>query len=495
MITPDVQAGGGVRRCPGCGTPLAADNTARLCSRCHREQRDQLRTPPADLRDEFFETAEFHLAFESRHIGKVFRAYRHHPRHLKFLGRPLNQELLGRWLGLSQGAVSKAENGPAEQDIGTLQHYAKVLHLPQHLLWFDLPGQTRLGSRSSFLPPSDGKQKSSGLIVPEDREGTLIAATGMDTVELLQRIRTSSIDTSTIDALSITVEQLCCDYAHADAQELVAASKLWLGKVIQLLNNRLTLVQHRDILRNAGMLSLLVGCLEYDLGNAQAAEVTRGLALGLGEDSGDPGIIGWAHEMTAWFRLTSGNYRAVIAAAEAGINAAPSQSVAVQLFGQQAKAYARMGDPESVHASLERGRALLDRLPYPDRPDNHFVIDPDKWDYYAMDTYRIVGQDDLARRNADEVIRRSVNPDGQVVSPMRKAEAELTLGVVAAREGDCDEASMLGMKALQGERRSRPSLLMVAGELEQELRTFGSEAGRDFRDMLNHMKRGPEPFE
>ena len=43
------------RRCPGCGSVLAADNTARLCSRCHREERDQLRTPTTDLRDSFFE--------------------------------------------------------------------------------------------------------------------------------------------------------------------------------------------------------------------------------------------------------------------------------------------------------------------------------------------------------------------------------------------------------------------------------------------------------
>jgi hypothetical protein len=32
---------------------LAADNTARLCSKCHRDQRDSLHAPPAHLRDEF----------------------------------------------------------------------------------------------------------------------------------------------------------------------------------------------------------------------------------------------------------------------------------------------------------------------------------------------------------------------------------------------------------------------------------------------------------
>ena len=112
------------------------------------------------------------------------------------------------------------------------------------------------------------------------------------------------------------------------------------------------------------------------------------------------------------------------------------------------------------------------------------MVDPDKWDFYAMDTYRIGGEDELARRNAEEVIRRSTNPEGAVVAPMRKAEAELTLGVIAARQGDLDVASELGINALQDGRTSRPSLLMVAGELDEELRTYGAGAGADFRTLL-----------
>jgi tetratricopeptide (TPR) repeat protein len=97
------------------------------------------------LGNEFFETDEFRSAFESRDMGKVFKAYRNHPRHLQLFGKALNQELLGRWLGLNQAQVSKAENGVTpEQNIKILQGYAEILHLPQHLLWFDLPGQSRL---------------------------------------------------------------------------------------------------------------------------------------------------------------------------------------------------------------------------------------------------------------------------------------------------------------------------------------------------------------
>ncbi len=138
------------RRCAACGTVLAADNTARLCSSCYRGKHDVLRAPPTHLPDEFFETNDFRAAFSSRHIGKVFKAYRNHPRHLHILGKALNQEQLGRWLGLNQGQVSKIESAPKpEQDIELLQNYAAILRLPQRLLWFDLPGQSRLNSSRS----------------------------------------------------------------------------------------------------------------------------------------------------------------------------------------------------------------------------------------------------------------------------------------------------------------------------------------------------------
>jgi hypothetical protein len=89
---------------------------------------------------------------------------------------------------------------------------------------------------------------------------------------------------------------------------------------------------------------------------------------------GSGGIMGWAHEMSAWFALTAGDCRGVIAAGVTGERAAGNHSVAVQLIAQQAKAYARMGDRSEMQVALERGRAALDRMAYPSNIDNHFVV-------------------------------------------------------------------------------------------------------------------------
>jgi hypothetical protein len=298
----------------------------------------------------------------------------------------------------------------------------------------------------------------------------LLSNSGMDTHELVQRIRRSSIDNTTLDALELTVEQLCCDYASRDANELITESRDWLSRITHLLDERLTLGQHKSVLDASGWLTLLIGCVEYDLGQYRAAEATRTGALQLGDEAVNASISGWAHEMRAWFALTNGRYREVIEAAQAGQDVAPGRSVSVQLLAQEAKAWARMANHRNVNRALEKGRVLLDSLPYPDRPDNHFVVEPDKFDFYAMDCYRLIGDDNLAEMLAREIIKKSTTFDGTDISPMRKAEAELTLGVIAARNGTVEEALTYGRNAVAIDRRSQPSLLMVGSELDHALR-------------------------
>ena len=324
------------------------------------------------------------------------------------------------------------------------------------------------------------------VVVPRTTDDVLIVRSGMDTHELVQRIRQSSITDNTLDALNLTVEQLCCDYASAEPTELIATSREWLSRLTGLLEQRLTLSQHRDVLDAAGWLTLLIGCLEYDTGQARAAEATRVGALQLGQESSNAGVVGWAHEMRAWFALTHGRPREMITAAHAGQDAAPGRSVSAQLLGHEAKAWARMGNQRHVLRALEKGRVLLDALPYPERPDNHFVIDPDKFDFYAMDCYRIIGNDELAEMHAREIIRKTTNLDGSLTTPMRNAEARLTLAVVAARRGDPEQALRLGQEAMAVDRKSQPSLLLVGRELDEILQQrYGSQADvADFHSQL-----------
>jgi transcriptional regulator with XRE-family HTH domain len=298
----------------------------------------------------------------------------------------------------------------------------------------------------------------------------LLTATGMSTTEIIARVRGSSIDTATLEGLRITADQLCCEYPYMPSEQLATEGRQWLRRITALLEQSLTLTQHREVLSLAGLVALLVGCVENDMGNRRAAEATRRSALALGTEADDRRVVGWAHEMSAWFSLTDADYPGVIAAAEAGIAAAGDRDVSVQLLAQRAKAFARVGDRRGLEIALDTGRQLLERQSYPDDLSHQFVFDPAKWDFYAMDCYRHSGQDDLARTYADEVLRVGTSADGQVRTPMRNAEAHVTLAIVAAREGDLASAVSHGEQALLGERKSLPTLLMVSQELAAVIR-------------------------
>jgi tetratricopeptide (TPR) repeat protein len=238
---------------------------------------------------------------------------------------------------------------------------------------------------------------------------------------------------------------------------------------VSLQGQRLTLTQHREILTLGGWIALLLACVEYDSGDRQAAETTRRGALSLGTEADHAEIKGWAHEIKAWIDLTTGNYHGVVSAARAGIEAAPHHSVAIQLSAQEAKAWARIGDRRQTEVALDKGRRLLEAMPYPDNLDHHFVVDPTKFDFYMMDCYRHLAEDRLAETLANEVIQASTDFDGTERAPMRLAEARITLGVVAARQGDLEQAVHQGERALSAPRKSLPSLLMVSRDLTRVL--------------------------
>ena len=124
------------RYCRSCRTRLARDNHSSECAACTAKARDLVTGPPA-VPAEFWENPRLRDALESWHIGAVIFAYRNHPFH----GRVLRQEIVARWVGITQAQLSRIENGPVIKDLDKLIQWARTLGIPAHLLWFKLPHQ------------------------------------------------------------------------------------------------------------------------------------------------------------------------------------------------------------------------------------------------------------------------------------------------------------------------------------------------------------------
>jgi transcriptional regulator with XRE-family HTH domain len=358
----------------------------------------------------------------------------------------LKQGELAKQANWSQSQISRAEQNSFPPDEGTVERLDRALNAD---------GQLITAYATARTPALE-------LVLP-GRDPLVFS-------DLIRKIHRTDVGRDTIDQLNVITEQLCCEYVSRPADELRADAHHQLEYVQQLLQGPTRLAEHRELLVIAGWLALLIGCLNYDLGLTRHAETARTAAFHLGREAGHGEIVAWSYEMSAWFAITQGRLRSVSDYVEAGINAAPHASVAVQLAAQTGKAHARMGNRSDVRRALDHGARLLGDHEHPSRPENHFVIDPTKWDFYAMDCYRIARDDTRAAENAHEILRLSARPDGTDRSPMRASEARLTLSIVSLRDGDIDDATEWARKAFTTERRSINSLSTVADELYHEAR-------------------------
>ncbi|GLW10944.1 hypothetical protein Misp01_60720 [Microtetraspora sp. NBRC 13810] len=293
-----------------------------------------------------------------------------------------------------------------------------------------------------------------------------------DAVELMTlagRAETSQLGAGTLDDLDAVVDQLCREYPRTAPAVLQRRAKTHLKYVMDLLDSRTTLAQHKELLVHAGWLAALLGCVYFDLGDRLAADMARRLTLRLGEQAGHGEIIAWSWELAAWFALVDGRFSDVVTYAEGGQRYARNSSAGAQLTLQAGRGYARMGDARATEA-LKIGKAALNQLPQPTSPDHHFVFDPAKYEFYAGTIFTQLGHDDAAaEEHVREVIEQCKRPGGGIRWPMRLAITSLDLAVIATRRGDLEEAVSQAGTALMLERRSA-QLLPRAVELHAALR-------------------------
>lgn len=358
----------------------------------------------------------------------------------------LKQGELAKQANWSQSQISRTEQNSFVPDENTVERLDRALNAGGQLIAAYATAQT----------------PAPGLLHP-GRDPLVFS-------DLIRKIHRTDVGRDTIDQLNVITEQLCCEYVSRPPDELRVDAHHQLEYVQQLLQGPTRLGEHRELLVISGWLCLLIGCLNYDLGLARHAETARTSAFQLGREAGHGEIVAWSFEMSAWFAITQGRLRSIPDYVAAGITAAPHASVAIQLAAQDAKAHARMGNRSEVRRALDQGARLLSDHEHPSRPENHFVIDPTKWDFYAMDCYRIARDDTHASDNAHEILRLSARPDGTDRSPMRASEARLTLSIASLRDDDIDGATEWARKAFSTDRKSINSLSTVADELYHQAR-------------------------
>jgi tetratricopeptide (TPR) repeat protein len=432
--------------------------------------------PPDYLPPDVLARADFVSACTNRDLGKIFAIA------TKWGGVGFTVSHLARRCEMTVNQVQDyMKRGRQSQSIPIFERVAEGLHIPGEMLmltrraWEDsdeipLPGNP---ATSEFTGPES--QAAAGFAPALMRTGGPFTQSGeydsesyedSDIMLMIQEADRTDIGPGTIEGLYTLFDKLCRDYPSAAAPEVRRKLKRLYARVMHLRQGRMTLTQHRELIAISGWITALLACVDWDMNHREAAETARDATLRFANDIGHSELTAWSYELQAWFALTEGRYSDVTSIAKAAQTIGGENSAIVQLIMQEARGWSRLGNRSAAESAIERGHDLLQKLPAINYP-RHFIYDRTKFPFYVASCYQWLGDDAKAEAFARQVLSECEQYGTTERSPMRMAETHITLGIIYARRGDLDGAVESGSHALTYERKSGPSLLIRAGELNK----------------------------
>jgi hypothetical protein len=328
------------------------------------------------------------------------------------------------------------------------------------------PGWTVEGLFSQYTGevPQSGDLLSSAEMsfAGEDQEKE--SGEDADIMLMLQEADRTDIGPGTIESLYTIFDKLCRDYVSSPALEVQQGLKRIYARIMRATQGRMTFGQHKELIALSAWATALLACVDWDMNEREAAETARAATLRFAKEIDHHELMAWSYEIQAWFALTEGRYSDVTSIAKAAQSIGGENSAIVQLIMQEARGWAKLGNRDAFELAIERAHNLLQKLPAIHYP-RHFVWDTTKFPFYVATCYQWLGEYDKAEEYATQVLRECEANGTTARSPMRLAEVHIILGLVYAHRGDLDAAVNSGLRALTHERKSGPSLLIRAAEL------------------------------
>lgn len=428
------------RRYCSCGTRLASDHREVRCAKCLRHEQVRDAAPP-DLPLAFWQTDQLRDAFGSQHIGLVSVAYRLHPFHR----RPISQERLGLWLGLTQAQISRIESGPPIRDLDRLGHWAVTLGLPQYLLWFDLPGRHRTNAPRLPIPSVEASRVPASAWSPPAAAPHAELRLHVDTIRAAARaFRAADRQLGSGSLYPVVTRYLQTDVfprlvGHGQHEPAAFAA--------------------------AASLTDMAGWLAYDDDRHERARQHFAQAFGLATAAGDPALSAQTLVSQSHLALEHERPSEAVRLAEAGLALVPDgpdcAPLRCRLHTMSARGSALLGDDVSCRAALDAAESELHEAHH----DEHEWLSPFDAAALAAETAvcrRDLGHLQAAARQANIVL--SLRGPDRVRS---RSFAQLTLATVHIRQGDFDAAATVGTNVLD----LTPHL--ASQRVVQQLRSLG----------------------
>jgi hypothetical protein len=295
---------------------------------------------------------------------------------LAFCSSPsMSQADLGKRIGYPRAMVSAIERGALRPDEKFVEACERELVLAVSFApcihGLMRSGTTGLASASVPLLTRCHRPSSHQILPISQRRAFLeeISDGRAEPLDLPRHVDSSRIDPGTLETIAGSVERLCRQYSNTRPALLLPRAVRRLHDLNKLLDGRLTLAQHRELIVAGGWVSLLLAALYFDEEDREAAEASRDAAYHFGREVGHNEIVAWAFEAPAWFALAEGRLRDAVDFACAGKEHAElGTSVLVALSMQEARAWARLHDRTASEQAMRQANTAIQAVCRPSTP-------------------------------------------------------------------------------------------------------------------------------
>ncbi|MDQ3763147.1 MAG: helix-turn-helix domain-containing protein [Actinomycetota bacterium] len=370
----------------------------------------------------------------------------------------MTQAQLARWLGITQGQLSRIERSSTPiHDLGKLDKWACTLHVPADQLWFQ--ASSCCSEHRQAKPDRASVEKSESSEGSDVRRRSLFKATGVAAsagAGLLsktpwQRLIDSVNAGRPVDAATAQlIRDRTVDLFYADetvpSRELLESTIQHRDTIDVLLENSRDESVRNCLVATRGETDALAGWLLFDLGRANEAVNAWRSALKAAKDTGDGPLA--ACVLSYWSYLAASRNDtapAVRLLQQAGEYVPGSSAPATRswISAREAEELARLGDETGALRAVERALTAFDfARPRSERPWTVF-FSPSRLGSMTVSTYTTLHHRDTTA--AADALLASLPPINNKVRAIVLSD----LTVNAAQMKDYDRAAALVPGAIE----------------------------------------------
>ena len=330
---------------------------------------------PAD----FWEQPAIRSAPLSRHFGRFLRTYR------TVQSPAVKQTQLAPWLGITQGQLSRIERSTTPiHDLHKLQTWARALHIPAYLLWFDVssdPSDTPASPpvRTVERPEQDEESDVRRRELFTTTRVTAAAAAGskllVDTPwhRLIDSVDTGRpVDAATVQLIHDQTADLFYAEETTPSRELLESMIQHRKTIKTLLSNSRTESIRNGVMVAMGETDVLRGWLFFDLGRGKDAVDAWRSALSVARETGDGPLAACALSYWSYLAASRNDTAPAVRLLQQAREYVPGASAPATrswLSAREAEELARLGDETGALRALERALTAFDfARPRSERP-------------------------------------------------------------------------------------------------------------------------------